>query len=162
MFTFDPITTSATRLEALKVYQANHEYFEVIGDDQPTLVTVLNDAKEVPLGKTKTSKHFRLIKQGSKVIGVCDWITGYPDEHDVYLGLLMIVDQHQGIGHQVMAQLFEQWRQERYTTVELGVVTTNAKAMAFWPQLGFKEIRKSPFQFQNGHVAEVIVMERSL
>jgi hypothetical protein len=63
MFTFDPITTSATRLEALKVYQANHDYYDVIGDDQPTLVTVLNDAKEVPLGKTKTSKHFRLIKQ---------------------------------------------------------------------------------------------------
>ncbi|WP_407894811.1 N-acetyltransferase family protein [Lacticaseibacillus sp. N501-2] len=162
MFTFDPITTSATRLQALKVYQANSEYFRLIGDDQPTLVTILNDAKEVPIGKTKTSKHFRLIKQGQAVIGVCDWITGYPTEHGVYLGLLLISKPHTGLGQAVMAQLFAQWQQEHYSEVELGVVTTNVDALAFWTQLGFKETRRSPFQFQNGHVAEVVVMQRQL
>lgn len=162
MYTFKAITTSATRLQALAVYQANADYFKQVGDVPPTLVSVLDDARTLPAGVNKGAKHFDLITQGAQVVGVVDWLTGYPDAGSVYLGLLMMHPTGQGHGQRVFAQLVAQWQAAGYRQVQLGVVTADQRAMAFWQRQGFAAVRADQARFANGHEADVAIMQRTL
>lgn len=100
---------------------------------------------------------------GEAMIGCADLIRGYPTREKAVIGLLLLAEpwQRQGLGR-AFALLIEQriaaWSE--VTTLRLGVVKTNAGALAFWGKLGYRETGevKSTSEF----VADVIVLEKPL
>ncbi|MHA3065403.1 N-acetyltransferase family protein [Lacticaseibacillus saniviri] len=158
-YQFIPLT-STNLSAALSVYQANSNYF-ALTDEQPTLATVQADLAAGPPQFDPANKHFQLITQDGRVIGVIDLLFGYPEASSVYIGLLLIAVHNQGHGRRILAQLSQSWRQAGFTTINLAVLQNNPKAQRFWRAQGFYETQ-SATAMSAGHPVAVMSYAKQL
>jgi GNAT superfamily N-acetyltransferase len=100
------------------------------------------------------------------MIGCADLIRGYPDEHTVLLGLLLLAEpwQRRGFGKAAYLAIEDYVRRwgAGWKQVRIGVVGTNEDVLAFWTKLGFIRTGEvKPYRYGNVS-SETIVLCKAL
>lgn len=86
---------------------------------------------------------------------------GYSADDSLWIGLLLFSQRHQGQGYgrEALALIDAMAREWGCRRLQLAVVATNPRALAFWQRQGFAEIRRVQ---KPRFIGELIVMEREL
>ncbi|WP_203623990.1 MULTISPECIES: GNAT family N-acetyltransferase [unclassified Lacticaseibacillus] len=160
MLKFHAAHSAADRAAALTVYQSNPAFFTQLKQQQPTALTVREDAEAYPDDVSETQKHYGLLLVNGDPIGVLDRLNGYPEPSTVYIGLLMIRKdrQRQGLGRRTIDGLAKQFRRQGYTKLRVAVAADNPAGLAFWQQIGFTPVGE-------GHAeaaVPVVILDRDL
>lgn len=116
----------------------------------------------LPPGKQAQDKFFFALEDAKgRVLGCADLIRGYPEPEIAYLGLLLLVEEVQGLGYgsQAMLQLRQLACDWGCNRLRLGVVEQNVAGRAFWQRQGFVEIARKTLPHLIG---TVLVMEADL
>lgn len=143
------------------VFEASPNYFKLIQGYSAEKNAARNDLKAVPSGHPFTAKFFYAIYHKGQMIGCIDILRGYPESSIVFIGLLLFIESHQGLGYgtqtvHFISGLANTWGCDR---LRIAVVQSNEPALAFWSKEGFVELYgKEPSEY----IAPVIVMERPL
>ena len=119
----------------------------------------------LPAGKTYADKFLFGIFAGNEMVGCIDLIRGYPTANAATLGLLLVAEQHQGMGigrraYALLERFASRWG--NCDVIRLGVVMTNAEVLGFWRKLGFSETGETK-PYNHGSVcSQTIIMEKPL
>lgn len=162
MYNFSTIKKEKDRQDALHVYLANLPYFKLNGEPVPDINTIIADGQNIPPHTPRSAKHYELVRDEKRLIGVIDVIAGYPDAKTLYFGLLLTTPHVHGFGTNIVNQLATLFAQLGLNRMELAVVASNKPAYAFWQQLGFTDLRKGEAAIAGNKTVPVIVMEKPI
>ena len=146
------------------VLEAAPSYFEQVCGTPPGAAEAQSTFTALPEGKRYVDKLVWGLYAGDAMLGVADVIRGWNAPHKAIIGLLLLAEpwQRRGIGRAFAALVEEAIRAwPEIATVRVGVVASNAGALAFWRRLGYREtgeLRRAAPPF----VADTIVLEKSL
>lgn len=96
-----------------------------------------------------------------ELIGVIDLLTGFPESHIAYIGLLLVSEkfQGQGFGRKAFSQIT---LPSTISKIRLSVVESNSTVLNFWKKVGFVETGvKKPFENKKVR-SQSILMEKSV
>ena len=102
---------------------------------------------------------------GKEMVGCIDLIRGYPTANAATLGLLLVAEQHQGVGIGCQAfTLLEQFARGwgSCDLIRLAVVMTNSEVISFWRKLGFSETGVTKPYCYGSVISQTIIMEKPL
>jgi RimJ/RimL family protein N-acetyltransferase len=83
------------------------------------------------------------LKETGEAIGLADYLEEHPADGQPWLGVLLIASaqQRQRLGTEAFARLVEHFRDDyAWSGLRIGVMKTNAEALAFCRRLGFQEM----------------------
>lgn len=97
---------------------------------------------DLPPATSSERKHCFGFYERNSLVGCADTIKGWPNEHKVMIGLLLLepAARGRGLGEQALALLtaeFATW--PGIDTLRIAVVDTNPGALPFWCRMGFVE-----------------------
>ena len=121
--------------------------------------------RDLPPGASADDKRVFLVRSDGSAIGVVECIIGYPATGIAMLGLLVLDERWQGRGYgrQSVRWLEGHVREhERCTRVRLGVVASNADALAFWEAMGYQRTGEARPWTQGTVKSEVIAFEKAI
>lgn len=123
------------------------------------LEEVRRDMGLLPPGKEMEEKYYLGYFEKDEMVGVLDFIDGYPEADTGYIGLFMLSKYEQGrkIGTTLIEALACYCRELGYKRLLLGYDKANPQAAGFWESLGFESVREIP---QKEDI--IVVAERSL
>lgn len=129
--------------EAIQVYRANNEYFNLSGDNNITEKTINDDFNVLPEGVERKNKHYLLVKMNGEALAVLDFIAAFPNIDTVYLGFLLIKDNlhRKGFGTEIYKNFEMKCLEKGFNKIRLGVLVENIKGMSFWKKMGFSEVK---------------------
>jgi GNAT superfamily N-acetyltransferase len=146
------------------VLAAAPRYFEAVTGLPPGDAEAQSTFTALPPGKGYDDKRVFGLCAGDAMIGCADVIRGYPTPDKAVVGLLLLAEPWQGQG---LGRAFERLVREtladwpEIATARVGVVESNAGALAFWRKLGYRDtgerLKPAP-----PLAADVIVLERAL
>jgi GNAT superfamily N-acetyltransferase len=159
------LTGQPAEMAALqRVLEAAPNYFRIIAGAPPGLAAAQSTFSALPPDKDYEDKFVWGLYEGEAMIGCADVIRGYPSPERAVIGLLLLVEarQRRGLGR-AFAMLIEQAISDwpAIERLRVGVVASNAGALAFWRELGYHEtgeVKAAGPEF----VAEVVVLEKPL
>ncbi|GAX47068.1 GNAT family N-acetyltransferase [Pseudolactococcus reticulitermitis] len=143
MFHYLLIETSEKYPEILALYERNQDYFALSQNSAVTLSQVAEDVHSGPAQVTpENKKYFLLTDDKDRILGVLDYVLGYPDEQTVFIGLFLVdkIFQGQGIGRAIVTEQMTYFRSIGMAKVRLAVLENNPNGLAFWQRLGFEII----------------------
>lgn len=116
-----------------------HDYFQMVSGRKPNQEDISDFFNSLPPNKTLDEKCSLGLYQNNKLEGVVDIILGYPEPTIAYLGLLLINPKQRGhgLGKQIHSMLSEWLENNGITTIRLGVLESNHRAIRFWEQIGY-------------------------
>ena len=123
-----------------------------------------DDAREVfadhPPGRTAADKVVLGFSDASGLVGCAEVLRGYPEPGIAWIGLLLFAEAAlgRGFGPAALERVAEQAAAWGCAGLQLGVIETNPRAVAFWQREGFVEIRRKAVP---GFLGEAIVMNRA-
>jgi len=146
-----------------QVLEGAPEYSKIISGNLPSKDEGEDIFTELPPKMEFKNKFVIGVYLENKMIGVIDYVVGYPDEKTIYLGLLLLKEEYQNQkrGTEVYQELENIFKMN--STIEkirLSVVETNTKGISFWTKMGFHltgEIK--PYENKNMK-CQVLLMER--
>jgi GNAT superfamily N-acetyltransferase len=124
-----------------RVLEGAPRYARVTGDHPVPRDAARLLWEALPPGRTRDGKQVFAVTLDGDVVGVVDLFVGYPDDQTVFIGLLLLMERHQGhgLGGAALAAV-ERHVRARWPAVgrmRLGVVRENASAHRFWSRQGF-------------------------
>lgn len=127
-----------------KIYDTNHEYFQISMNENPSMASVINDKNEIPPKSSLEDKNYKLITLNDIDIGVIDYVVNYPDEDIIYIGLFMINGEfhRSGYGRMFMEEFIPRIKSQGFSRIRLGVLDQNIKAFEFWTKMGFNVVKE--------------------
>lgn len=131
----------------------NLQYYEYCGR-QNTLEDIYSDLELTPPGISQKDKYYIGYFMDEELIAVMDLIDGFPDKETAYIGFFMMNADYQGngIGTQIISELFEYLRKVGFVRVRLGIDKDNPQSTHFWEKQGFIAVKEVP---QDGGVIVV-------
>ena len=137
-----PITRQ-TFERIFEVYATNQDFFLLVNGINATIENSISDIDAIPPDTSVEQKIFIGIWEAGKVIGVLDLILGYPEQTSVWIGLLLIHGKlhNKKIGSRIVNAVLDAAGTAGYQSVQLGVIESNTKGMAFWQKHGFDALR---------------------
>lgn len=146
----------------LPVVLGSPQYSLIVSGRLPNEADVEEILIDRPPGKDAADKFVFGVNADGEMVGCVDLIRGYPDAATAFIGLLLLMETHQGQGFgrqvlQMIEQIAPDWA---CTRLRIAVIVTNIAALNFWKKHGFAEtgIRKQV----PGYIADAIVMEKPL
>ncbi len=148
--------------EAQAVYERAPAFFRILGLDAAPGNCARENFEALPPGFPPARKHhFGIyLLPGQRLVGIADYLDGYPEPGIGWVGLLLLDESHQGrgLGREAWLTLLG-WAEPELGAREmrLGVEAPNSKAVRFWTAAGFVPNGETS-RGDYGH--EVIVMAR--
>ena len=107
---------------------------------------VRRDLCLLPPGKEIEEKYYLGYFDRDALVGVLDFIDGYPEADTAYIGLFMLAKFEQGrkIGTTLIEALACYCRELGYKRLLLGYEKANPQAAGFWTSLDFESVREVP------------------
>ena len=157
------VNNDRLKQEVLDIYIGNDYYFNKILNIPQKITNVEQDITNIPDGVQKSQKNYRLVSFNDEILGVVDYITGYPERNTVFIGLFIIKNNkhRQGFGRKIFNYIENLFKSEGFLKIRLGVITDNEIGFSFWKKQNFKEIERKVLKFGNSE-KEVIVMEKKI
>lgn len=118
----------------------------------------------LPANFERSKKKVIGIYLDQELIGVIDFLIGYPTPEKAYIGLFLLNEKYQGQGLGSLA--YAVWEKNlvnfpQLTMIRIAVVESNFDAFKFWQKLGFKETgERKPYE-NNKVISQSILMEKS-
>ncbi|WP_192929870.1 GNAT family N-acetyltransferase [Alkaliphilus serpentinus] len=141
------------------------DYFLMVDKKLPDENTSMELLKDIPPSKTLEDKFLLGVYSYSdnKLIAIVDILRDFHKAGEWMIGLLLLDKEKRKIGLGRAIQSFiEEWVKEQGgSTLKIGVLEINNKAMEFWCKTGYKEYKRVNMEF--GGVDEVVIaMEKRL
>ena len=136
---------------------------EILSREQLAYMMKMIYAEEVLKGQINSGHEFYVYSEGEKVLGFMGVETAYKGKKQLKIHKLYILPNQQGkgIGQQFIAFAEKRARELGDETLTLNVNRLN-KALHFYENLGFKNIRSEDIDIGQGYLMEDYVMEKSL
>lgn len=152
-YTFVLVSEPSERI--LEIYQSNDAYFMIAEGESATMNDVITDIQARPKTNIDYKKGYTCIKKDDQMIGVADFLMGYPSEDCLYIGLFMLdrAIQNQGIGSDIIQKI---QANTTFSQIRLGVLSENLAALHFWKKHGF--IAEEVKEIKNNHGNNVSVI----
>lgn len=146
--------------DVFAIYQSNDAYFMMSEKRCATMDDVKYNYHALPKCSHKIQKYFVSIQNDDEMIGVVDFLLGYPHKECIYIGLFMLHQkwQHQHIGTSVIQKIQNTMHQYGYKEIKLGVLKENKKAFCFWEKMHFQKQDETIIKNNGGNDVEVIRM----
>ncbi|MEK7919638.1 GNAT family N-acetyltransferase [Burkholderia contaminans] len=163
MLTLHPLSgeSASDRADVWRVFTEAPSYAQCVEGRLPTEADVDDFFDGKPAAKAAADKSVFGLCVDQHMIGCADVIRAYPDDDCLWIGLLLLSEAHQrrGYGKAALGLLLDMGRKWGYRIAQLGVISTNLRAQAFWQREGFDEIRRTVNPRFSG---DVIVMQRTI
>ena len=149
------------RAEINRIFQEAPTYTQLVEGRPPSENDVEDFFFGRPSNKDAKDKVVFGFSLGSTLIGCADLIRGSTADDCLWIGLLLFSEKHQGHGYgsealALIAAMAQEWG---YRRLQLGAISTNPRAFAFWQREGFTEVRR----LNNARfIGELVVMEREV
>lgn len=103
--------------------------------------SIMDDMRALPEGKCMQDKYYVGYFDQNTLIAIIDLIDAYPNKSTAFIGFFMInaAVQNQGIGTQIVRELEEYLKNQKYEHIRLGWVKGNNQSESFWHKNGFCE-----------------------
>lgn len=136
------------------------DYFEIVEGRHPEKKAGLDILIDLPPGwEPKDKQVFGCFNENNLLVAVIDILANYPDKGEWIIGLLLIdpKERRQGLGKLLHKFIKDYALMSMADKLRIGVVEENAKAYAFWKDLGYHEVKRVNMTYGNkNHV--VVVM----
>ena len=121
----------------------NIQYYEYCGKE-PSVESIERDLEITPPELSIEQKYYVGFFDRNKLVAVMDLEDGYPDEDYAYIGFFMMNSELQGngIGTQIISEIFEYLRKLGFRKCMLGIDKDNPQSNHFWKKNGFEVIRE--------------------
>ena len=124
--------------EILALCAGNEQFYRY----HPPLATresILEDMTALPPGKCEADKHYFGFFDKETLVAVLDLIERYPQDDTAYIGFFMTKKERQGfgLGTELIGELLDELRQNKFRKVRLAVDRGNPQSRAFWEKNGF-------------------------
>ena len=141
--------------EVYAVFDSNQEFFKLTEGKETTQEEAVKNIDAIPPDFDIKQKLMISLWLDGKAVGVLDLLIGFPEKENIWIGLLLVHgnEHDKKIGNRVSAAIIESARVLEYKSVQLGVIDTNERGLAFWSGLGFEKIRMSN---------NIVVMEKTI
>lgn len=139
----DPATD---RDAVLDLYQRAADYVQLETGADAGPGAVAGFFASAPPGKDPTAALRLGAFEAGRLVGVSDMAFGYPEEHDAYIGLLMLDASARGLGlgRQLLDRNVAEARARGANRLLVAVLEDNPRGQAFWAREGFVEERRFP------------------
>ncbi|MDO5718919.1 MAG: GNAT family N-acetyltransferase [Tissierellia bacterium] len=139
------------------------DYFILSGGKSPDLTDINELLKDIPPDKKYEDKFFSGIYLEEKMIALVDIIKDYPSEGKWMIGLLLIDPDYRnrGFGSLIHEMILKKARENIISEIYIAVVIKNTKAMNFWKNLGYRDVKKTTAKL-NQIEQEIQIMSISL
>ena len=140
-------------------------YSFIISGQLPTENEGQEVFQEIPPNFSLENKVVLGIFIKDEMIGVVDYLIGYPNNETVYLGLLLLKEsfQQKNYGKVSYEKLEENFRQiEKITKIRLSVIETNQKGITFWKKMGFHLTGEKKAYENKKMFTNVLLMEKDI
>jgi ribosomal protein S18 acetylase RimI-like enzyme len=150
--------------DIFNLYKNNEEFAKISANYPVTMDCVIEDIKAIPPSVDSSNKHYLSIYDNKELVGVLDIINNfsYQDKNNndaIWLGLLEIdVKKHnKGLGSLIISILFEVFKENNKSIIQLGVIKENTNALNFWKKVGFKVFKET-----NNGESDLYLMEKEI
>lgn len=143
----------------LRLQQSNPLYYTYC-PPEPTMQTVLEEMTAFPPGKGPDDLYYVGFFHENRPVAILHFVTSYPTQDTVYLGLFMVdgrLSGH-GIGSRIINDVLRSFERSGFLHVRSGYMEGNPQAKAFWEKCGFVDHIKEV----KSHRGKVIVLEKHL
>jgi RimJ/RimL family protein N-acetyltransferase len=160
------LSSELTEMVALQhVLECAPGYAERVTGAPPGAADAQSTFTALPVGKTYEDKFVFGIFAGNEMVGCIDLIRGYPTANAATLGLLLVAEQHQGMGigrhaYALLERFASSWG--NCNVIRLGIVMTNSEVLRFWRKLGFSETGETKPYNYGSVCSQTIIMEKPL
>ena len=122
------------------IHKSNDAFFQLTEGRPASLKDFESDLANVPDGFHMDDMDYVGIKLKEQHIAVFSYLKGFPDKDIVWLGLLLVHGDYHGAGYgSTILNAFEQSAIIcGYKKVQLGVVSSNQPAIAYWEKQGYQ------------------------
>ncbi|MBP1927183.1 GNAT superfamily N-acetyltransferase [Sedimentibacter acidaminivorans] len=154
-----PITAENIE-DVFHLMRGNKYFYSKTQNHEVTIEECLEDIDALPPRVAKEKKTFVALYDKDKCIAVIDFIEGFPKDDIGYLGLLMVDEsiQGNGVGKNILTNIFKVARDKQFKIIELACYETNKKGFEFWSKMGFFEVGKSERE-TDGKIYNLISMQ---
>ena len=123
--------------------KSNTQYYEYCGKE-PSVELIERDLEITPPGIPIEQKYYIGFFEDYDLVAVMDLEDGYPDKDYAYIGFFMMNRKLQGngIGTQIISEVFEYLRELGFQKCMLGIDKDNPQSNHFWRKNGFEVIRE--------------------
>ncbi|MCO5144190.1 MAG: GNAT family N-acetyltransferase [Oligoflexia bacterium] len=148
-----------------KAMEHSDSYFLLVAGQKAEKNEAEEALQALPEGIKPEDKFFYAVYMNGDCIGCVDLIRSYPKKDTVFLGLLLISDNHhrQGFGSRIFALIMEEIKKMAFVAkIRLGVLENNHKAIQFWKKMKFQPTGEEK-PFQNKKIqSRVVLFEKEL
>ncbi len=120
------------------------DYAMIVNGVAPTKQDVTDFFLGIAPGRTTKDMLKLGVEEKGKLIGIVEIAQNFPAKLTWHIGLLMLHSSRRGkrIGRTVVRKIEENARAAGASQLRVGVVEENARALAFWEALQFREIHR--------------------
>ncbi len=142
------------------IMQSGHPLYYEFCPPLPSVESVLNDMKALPLNKELKDKYYLGFFEIDKLVAIMDLILEFPNKDTLFIGFFMVDKEYcgQGIGSNIIEDCLKEFKQQGYTFVRLGYMKGNMQSKAFWKKCQFVNTGIET----NNNQGTVVVLERKL
>ena len=159
-----PDTVTVSELAALTaVMLAAPRYSLCVTGRMPLASDATELLQDLPPGYNYADKYTFGIYYAGLMIGCADILRGWKHDRQSMLGLLLLAEHAQGQGfgrqaYRLLEQKIRSW--PNMDSVRIGVISTNADAIAFWRKIGF--VKNGETSSIEGHTGPTLIFEKPL
>ena len=123
--------------------KSNTQYYEYCGKE-PSIELIERDLKITPPDFPIEQKYYVGFFESDNLVAIMDLEDGYPDKDYAYIGFFMMNSELQGngIGTQIISEIFEYLRELGFYKCMLGIDKDNPQSNHFWKKNGFEVVRE--------------------
>ena len=123
--------------------KSNTQYYEYCGKE-PSIELIERDLEITPPDFPIEQKYYVGFFERDNLVAIMDLEDGYPDEDYAYIGFFMMNSELQGngIGTQIISEIFEYLRKLGFRKCMLGIDKDNPQSNHFWKRNGFEVVRE--------------------
>jgi len=162
-YKIEPVTRD-NYVEVGEIFATNPEFCLLSEGKEGGAENALKEIDEGPPEFNLDNKFFVSLRKDGIIIGILDFLNGFPTPDCMWIGLLMIHGNmhNKEIGSTIVKGVLKTAGDSGHRRVQLGVIEENVKALNFWQRMGFKKIGEKKMEQENLGVLKIIVMEREV
>lgn len=124
--------------QVYELMKRNVYYYEKC-EEQCSLAYCIEDISHVPPHKTVADKGYYAFYEVDTMVGVVDYIIGYPHKQCLFLGLFMLDVEyhHKQVGAQIIRAILAVAKTKGFSEVRLMCYKNNEIGAHFWQKMGF-------------------------
>jgi len=144
MPTYDIKLVSENTIDDVMELMKRNAYYSRTTNMEVTRKGSLDNITALPPNTSMEAKTYIAIYQKRQIIGILDFIEGYPDSNIGYIGLLMVNQRlhHRGYGALILKNVINIAKDIGMGQIELGCYEQNEVALNFWKKMRFYEVQR--------------------